>query len=273
MRVALYQGRAEPLDLQRNLRLIDQAAAEASGGGAELLVTPELFATGYAPALIREHLSERDVSEAAAELGAIAARHDIGLVYSLPSPGPPERRGIASALVDNAGEYLVGYQKVQLFGPEEKSSFEPGVEPPPVIAYRGLKIGLLVCYDVEFPELVRVTAEAGAELIVVPTALPVGSEEVNRILVPARALENRVTIAYANHTGTEADLQFSGDSVVAGPTGELITGGTEPQLVFADVTPAPPPGPEGPWYLQDRRVELYQLWAQPSNAHRTAKRN
>lgn len=273
MRVALYQGRAEPLDLQRNLRLIDQAAAEASAGGAELLVTPELFATGYAPALIRNSLSERDVSEAATELAAVAARHHIGLVYSLPSSGPPERRGIASALVDNVGEHLLGYQKVQLFGPEEKSSFQPGVEPPPVIAYRGLRIGLMVCYDVEFPELVRVAAQAGAELIVVPTALPVGAEEVSRILVPARALENRVTIAYANHTGTEAGLEFSGDSVVAGPTGELIAGGTEPQLVFAEVSSAPPPGPEGPWYLRDRRAELYQLWAQRSSEHRPRERN
>lgn len=273
MRVALYQGKADPLELQGNLRLIDQAAAEAADGGAELLVTPELFATGYAPALIREHLSERDVSEAAAELAAVAARNHIGLVYSLPSQGPLEHRGIASALVDNAGEYLVDYQKVQLFGAEEKASFEPGVEPPPVVTYRGLRIGLMVCYDVEFPELVRAAAVNGAELIVVPTALPVGSEEVSRILVPARALENRVTIAYANHTGIEADLQFSGDSVIAGPSGELSTGGAAPQLVFAEVPPAPSPGPEGPWYLQDRRPELYRLWAQQSNEHTPVERN
>src|SRR5699024_6006433 len=217
------------------LRLIDRAAAAATAVGAQLLITPELFVTGYAPSLIRERLGEEAVAEAAAELAGTARRHRIGLVHSLPGPGPAQRRGIQAALLDACGEPLARYQKVQLFGPDEKAAFVPGTAPPPVVEYAGLMIALVVCYDVEFPEPVRAAAVAGADLIAVPTALAVGSPQVTGTLVPARALENRVTVAYANHTGTEAGVRFSGSSVVAGPGGVLSRAGPGPDLLIAEV--------------------------------------
>lgn len=264
MRIALYQDEATPLDLEHNLRLVDRAAADASAEGAELLLTPELFVTGYAPSLIREQLSDAAVGEAAEELAATARRHRIALVYSLPGRGPRARRGIHAALLGPSGEVLAEYQKVHLFGPEEKAAFVPGAERPPVVEYAGTTIGLVVCYDVEFPEAVRAAAVGGADLIAVPTALAVGSEQVTRTLIPARALENRVSVAYANHTGTEAGVRFSGSSVVAGPDGAVDPAGPEPGLLFAEVRPAPDPGRDGPWYLQDRRDDLYQRWSSAS---------
>lgn len=260
MKIALFQGTADPLNLQHNLKMIDRAAEKASSHGADLMLTPELFATGYAPALIKKRLSQRVVSETAKTIANIARKHKLALVFSLPGPGTSEQRGIWVTLVDTAGEVLADYQKVQLFGPEEKAAFKPGVDPPPVVSYHGLRIGLMICYDVEFPELVRTAALSGADLLLVPTALGVGAEEVSRTLVPARAQENRITIAYANHTGTGAGSRFSGGSVIAGPLGHLITAGTEPNLLFAEVSPAPAPGPDGPWYLEDRRGGLYRDW-------------
>lgn len=264
LRIALYQGTAVPLHLEYNLELIDQAAAEASRGGADLLVTPELFATGYAPSMIRQQLSEKAVAATHEELASIARRHRVGMVHSLPGYGPPEDRGITASLLDSTGELLTSYQKVQLFGPKEKAAFVPGSKRPPVVDFRGLRVGLLICYDLEFPELARATATGGAQLITVPTALPTGAEEVSTTLVPARALENRVTIAYANHTGTEAGITFEGASVLAGPQGESTTASSEPGLLFSQVRPAPAPGRSGPWYLLDRRPDLYKQWVATS---------
>src|SRR5699024_10315328 len=189
MKVALYQDSARPLDLEHNLQLVDRAAAEASAEGAELLITPELFATGYAPSMIREQLGEEAVGEAAEKLAAIARRHRIALVYSLPGRGLSDRRGINAALLDASGDTISEYEKVHLFGPQEKAAFVSGVERPPVVDYAGTKIALVICYDVEFPETVRAAAVGGADLIAVPTALAVGSEQVTRTLIPARALE------------------------------------------------------------------------------------
>lgn len=265
MKVALYQDSARPLDLEHNLQLVDRAAAEASAEGAELLITPELFATGYAPSMIREQLGEEAVGEAAEKLAAIARRHRIALVYSLPGRGLSDRRGINAALLDASGDTISEYQKVHLFGPQEKAAFVSGVERPPVVDYAGTKIALVICYDVEFPETVRAAAVGGADLIAVPTALAVGSEQVTRTLIPARALENRVTVAYANHTGNEAGVRFSGSSVVAGPGGKIDSAGPEPGLLFVEVRTAPHPGQDGPWYLQDRRDDLYGQWISSSN--------
>lgn len=261
MKIALLQATADPLNIHYNLKLINQAAEKASRHGAELMLSPELFTTGYAPELIERHLSKSAITEAAEKIASMARKHRIAIAFSLPDLSTNEQRGIWVTLVDTAGKTLASYQKVQLFGSAEKAAFEPGGQPPPIVDYQGLRIGLMICYDVEFPELVRTAAIAGADLILVPTALEVGAEEVSRTLVPARAQENGLTIAYTNHCGTEGGRQFSGGSVVAAPSGHRVSVGTEPDLLFAEASRAPEPNPEGPWYLRDRRGDLYRNWS------------
>ena len=257
VRLALFQGRAEPLDLAANLAVLDEAAREARAAGADLLLTPELFATGYAPELIRDSVSAGAAADLDRDLAGIAARHDIALVYSAPGPGPADDRGIASALVDRTGRVVTRYAKSHLFGAEERASFRPGAAPPPVVDFLGLKIALLICYDVEFPEVVRDAALHGATLVLVPTALTRGYENVARVLVPARALENAVTVAYANHVGVEAGLDLAGASVIVGPDGNIVAdAGRATGLSYATVTAV---GPDVD-YLADRRPELYRSW-------------
>lgn len=260
MKIALFQETAVPLNLHHNLKMMERAAKKASNQGAKLMLTPELFTTGYAPALIREHVSRSMVSEAVETLANIAHEHKLALAFSLPGIEANDQRGICATLVDAEGEVRANYQKVHLFGAEEKAAFQAGTKPPPVIRYRDLNIALMVCYDVEFPELVRSAAINGADILLVPTALQVGAEQVSKTLVPARALENGITVAYANHAGVEADIRFSGGSVVAGPLGHQVIATTQPDLIFAEIAPSPQPGPEGPWYLEDRQGELYKEW-------------
>ncbi|MDJ0325234.1 nitrilase-related carbon-nitrogen hydrolase [Cryobacterium sp. PH31-AA6] len=262
VRLALFQGRAEPLDLAANLAILDEAAREARAAGAELLLTPELFATGYAPELIRESVSAEAAADLDRDLAGIAARHDIALVYSVPGPGPEDDRAITSALVDRTGRVLARYAKSHLFGAEERANFRPGSAPPPVVEFLGLKVALIICYDVEFPEVVRDAALHGATLVLVPTALTTGFENVARVLVPARALENSVTLAYANHVGAEAGLDLAGASVIVGPDGSILTDAARTTgLSYATVT-APTSEVD---YLADRRPELYRSWSDASH--------
>ena len=74
---------------------------------------------------------------------------------------------------------------------------------PGVVDFHGVRTSLVICYDVEFPEAVRAAAVRGAELLLVPTALAEGFDAVPQVLIRARALENHLTVAYANHCGTE----------------------------------------------------------------------
>jgi len=100
VRLAMLQARAEPLALTENLALVDASALEARQAGADLLLTPELFATGYAPTLIAESVSAASVRGAHEPLRAIAANRGIALAFSLPGPGPADEREITATLVD-----------------------------------------------------------------------------------------------------------------------------------------------------------------------------
>ncbi|SDK25924.1 Predicted amidohydrolase [Cryobacterium psychrotolerans] len=266
VRLAMLQARAEPLALTENLALVDASALEAREAGADLLLTPELFATGYAPTLIAESVSAASVAGAHESLRAIAANRGIALAFSLPGPGPADEREITATLVDNTGTVILGYAKSHLFGPAERSSFRPGAEAPRVAELLGLRMELLICYDVEFPETVRAAALRGAQVVLVPTALAAGYENVARVLVPARALENSLIVAYSNHVGVEDGLELAGASVVAGPDGNLLVdAGSASGLVYADLS-VPDVDVD---YLADRRPGLYRAWEQNRTTEET----
>ncbi|MEQ7736009.1 nitrilase-related carbon-nitrogen hydrolase, partial [Escherichia coli] len=101
------------------------------------------------------------------------------------------------------GNALIEYGKVHLFGPDERAAFTPATERPRVVNFQGIPTSMVICYDVEFPEAVRAAATAGAELLLVPTALAHGFDDVPQVLIRARSLESQLTIAYANHSGVE----------------------------------------------------------------------
>jgi predicted amidohydrolase len=267
--LALMQANAAVLDLAANCAAMDQAAGKAAAAGAGVLLTPELFPVGYAPERIRAEFDPAGLASLHLTLAGIAARHRIALVYSLPAITAAGDWQITATLVDARGIELLSYAKVQLFGREERQAFAPADAAPAVADLHGIPVSLVICYDVEFPETVRAAAVHGARLVLVPTALSEGFEAVPQLLVRARALENQVTVAYANHSGVEAGCNFLGGSVIAGPDGGLLAGaGTGPELLFAEL-PDPAPGADGRAtdgresavdYLADRRPETYRSW-------------
>ena len=104
--------------------------------------------------------------------------------------------------------------------------------------FEGQLCGLLICYDVEFPDHIRSLAQRGATLILAPTANPADYDHVPQILVPARAYENRVNLAYVNYCGDADGIHFGGLSLIAGPDGQPIAmAGRSPALLIADIPP------------------------------------
>ena len=125
---------------------------------------------------------------------------------------------------------------MHLFGPDERAAFTPAAAAPGVVDFHGHKTALVICYDIEFPESARAAALRGADLLLVPTALAGGFDAVPQVLVRARALENQLTVAYANHTGSEDGCDFRGGSIVAGPDGSVLAAaGPGPELLFAEL--------------------------------------
>ncbi|MDB1088889.1 carbon-nitrogen hydrolase family protein [Streptomyces sp. ACA25] len=259
LRIALFQGPAGvPATPAQSLAALDRAARRAAAGGARLLVTPELSLTGYAIGAAVPELAETADGPAAGAVARIAAAHRVGIVY-----GYPERSGCgvhnSVQLIGPDGSRLAGYRKTHLYGTFETTYFTPGDELVVQAEFDGLRVGLLICYDVEFPETVRAHALAGTELLLVPTALMRPYEFVAHTLLPARAWENQLHLAYVNRCGPEGDFDFAGLSCLAGPDGTVrARAGAGEELLLAEVDPALllSSRAANP-HLRDRRPGLY----------------
>ncbi|MEQ8813445.1 MAG: carbon-nitrogen hydrolase family protein [Thalassobaculum sp.] len=263
MRIALLQCAPGAPDTAAGLARLDAAASRAAAAGAALLVTPEMFLTGYAigPEAVAT-LAEPADGPAAREAAAIARRHGVALLY-----GWPERDGDAVynavQLIDADGRRLAGYRKTHLFGAVDRGQFSAGRTLSPVVEVGGpqgaFRVALAVCYDIEFPEVARALALAGAEAILVPTANMAPFHSVATRLVPARAEENTVFVAYANYVGHEGGFDYCGLSCVCSPDGrDLARAGTGEELLVADLDRARIDAARTSLtYLRDRRPGLY----------------
>ncbi|MFT3690366.1 carbon-nitrogen hydrolase family protein [Paenirhodobacter sp.] len=201
----------------------------AGAAGAEMVLLPELFLPGYN----RPDLHAGAQGPWIARLREMARAAGVGLTL-----GWAERAGEdvynAATAIGPDGAVLAHYRKIQLFGPMERASFRPGTAPPPVFDLNGRRFGLLICYDIEFAAHSAALAQRGAEIILVPTANPAGFEHVQEVLVPARAHESALTVAYANYCGTETGLAFGGRSLIAGPDARpLAAAGTGETVLIA----------------------------------------
>jgi predicted amidohydrolase len=260
MRIALYQGPAEPGSVARNLALLEMRANEAAGRGARLMICPEMFLSGYniGPEQA-SRLAEPANGPALARVAAIARASGVALLLGYPERGDGNAIYNAVQLIGCDGRSLANYRKCHLFGDLDRGMFRAGAGPSALVQLDGIRVGLLVCYDVEFPESVRLLALAGADLVAVPTALMDPFDAVARILVPARAFENQLFVAYANRSGREGDLHYCGQSCVVGPDGaDLARAGRGEQLILADLDLARRSASRlANTYLADRRPELY----------------
>ena len=229
--LALWQGAGVQRDVAATLAEVARIAEEAAGEGADLLVFPEGFLTGYfLPDLAPGDL--RWVDAALAEVGGIARSAGLGLLMGTHLDTCVGLQN-AAVVFDHTGTEVGRYAKRVLFGPWEKATFTPG-QGGLLVGLCGLRVGVAICYDVEFPELIRAYARDGAELILVPTALMEPHGQIARVIPMARALENQLFLGYANRSGAEGPLTFTGLSCICGPGGEMLAqAGTAPRLLTA----------------------------------------
>jgi predicted amidohydrolase len=257
MKLAVCQEKSPAGDVPGALDLMHRRVSAAAAQGAGLVIFPEMFLTGYNIGDAVFRLAEAADGPSAAAAAEIARRSRAAILY-----GYPERSGgrvfNAASLVNAAGERVAGYRKTHLYGSEEKRLFQGG-DSLVVAELGGLTVGILICYDVEFPEAVRALALAGAELIAVPTALIEPYAFAARTLVPARAIENQVYIAYAGLCGSEGGLAYCGLSCIVGPGGQgLAQAEADPALLVADIdVSAITEGRIANPYLSDRHPALY----------------
>ncbi len=223
----------------------------------DLLVFPEGYLTGfYVDDAKRCALT---VAAAHAELSEIAAGHQVALAV-----GYLEQEGdtlfSAALILDSYGKELAKYRKCFLYGNWEKTTFAADNKIC-VFDLCGFRIGLCICYDIEFPETARRLALAGAEIIIAPTALMASDEELVFKLLPARAIENGVFVAYANRVGRERELRYVGGSRILDRSGKILAQASSDSEDIIRKTLIIPANAERSAYLHDVLLENKTYWA------------
>jgi predicted amidohydrolase len=271
VRIALAQLSAGP-DRAANLaRALDTMTA-ARQAGADLIAFPEVILDRFFPQVP----GDRKALELAEPVpgpvsDAIAARaRDLGLVtvfnlYELDAQG---RRFDSSPVYDADGALLGVTRMVHITdyeGFHEQDYYHPGDKGIPVYDTRVGRVGVAICYDRHYPEVMRALGVAGAELVVIPQAGTVGEwpEGLYEAEVRTAAFQNGYFAALANRVGVEGRLHFSGESFVVDPEGRVLARGKslEEDLILADVDLAAClTSTARRLFWKDRRPELYRGW-------------
>lgn len=263
IRIALAQIESSRSSKVRNIRKFSSIISKAKKLKAELVIFPELSLTGY---VLRDQVYEMAEPIPGPSVDAIeklAEANDVHVIFGMPELSEGTRATLhnASVLVGPEG-YIGKYRKMYLpthsvF--EEKRYFRPGYEEAVFDTELG-KIGLVICYDLYFPEVTRLPRLGGAQLLVCISASPSVRRTFFEALTLARAIENTAFLAFVNKVGIEDGLQFWGGSRLVGPDGMILAQARydKEDLVicdvdYSDITPIETFLPA----LRDLRPELF----------------
>lgn len=240
LRVALCQTRPALGDVDANLRRLSELVARQAERGADVVVVPECALHGYvfasreaAAAVALDH-----ESEAVAAIGRLAGEHRVAVVCGfVEADGADLFNTTAVAL---PGERTAFYRKSHLPALGVDRWATPGPDCGVAFAFRGVRFGVLVCYDLRFPEASRVLALLGIEVLLLPTNWPEGYEATADHAGRTRAWENRVWLLAANRVGVEDGTRFIGRSLAVDPFGAVVAqaGPDDEEALLVEVDPA-----------------------------------
>lgn len=232
MQVELAQVSLGDSDVEGNTRkVIEKIESADVSGGTELMVFPEATLSGFP--------TRENIADIAQEIGgpALSAVRDAARTKGVSvAVGLAERDGSrfynTTVLVDQSGDIVLRYRKTHLWA-SDVGVFTPG-DRFEVCQWNGLTVGLLICYDIEFPETARALASLGADLVIVTNGNMDPFGPVHRRAIAARAMENQMFAVMVNRCGSgDDDLTFPGESSLVDPFGEAVTTAGKDEVVLA----------------------------------------
>lgn len=271
MRIALAQLSASP-DRAANLDKALDAMGRAREAGADLVAFPEVILDRFFPQHPGDEkalaLAEPVPGPATERIAARARELGLVTVFNLYELDDRVRRFDSSPVFDADGRLLGVTRMIHITdyeGFHEQDYYHPGDKGVPVYETRVGRVGVAICYDRHYPEVMRALGVAGAELVVIPQAGTVGEwpEGLYEAEVRTAAFQNGYFAALANRVGEEGSLHFSGESFAVDPEGRVIARGKslEEDLVLADVDLGEcARSTARRLFWRDRRPELYRDW-------------
>ena len=229
LRVYLIQTDSSKGSKAENLARAKGLILDANPSEGNLILLPEMFATGYIPVSLdaaAEDFSSRDSGETANMLSEVATATNCTVMGAGFKKAGDKFLNHVSVYTPSTPKESCAYDKMNLFFPE-KETFKAG-EKINLFNIKDWKIASFICYDLRFPELFREATKQGANLITVQAAWPAKRRTHWETLLKARAIENQVYIAAVNAVSTHPDTRhpFAGTSLVISPNGDVIAQGS-----------------------------------------------
>jgi predicted amidohydrolase len=274
LRVAACQIDPTLGEVESNLERISRAVEDAAAAGAVLAVLPEAAVTGYAFTSLDEGraVARRAGVVAGEAIAGLAATHGMTVICGTLEAQGEEVFNAALMATPDGRRYTYRKMHLPFLGIDRFAT--PGPDAPSVVEVGGLRIGVLICYDLRFPEAARMCALDGADLIALPTNWPVGVAFHPGIFAPARAAENHCYLLACDRVGTERGVTFIGRSSLFDFDGHQLAVASDDreELLIGEIDPEAArqthvrrrPG-EHEWdTVADRRPGLYRRLLEPA---------
>jgi predicted amidohydrolase len=262
MKISLGQINIISGQLEVNINKVLDFIAQASKTGSDLIVFPEMCDTGYDMPMILKKASSWDEGMVP-KLREAAVKYNINIVAGVSKRnGNGVYNGVVT--INRTGDIIHEYFKTHLITAEpmlEHNYLKPG-DKLGSVEIEGIKMGIITCYEIRFPEISRTLALNGAKVILILAAWPLVRLPHWQNLAIARAIENQIFIAGASRIGNDTGVQFAGSSMIIGPYGNLLSSGTEihESLVTSDIDIKMIDTVRNQIKVyQDRRPELYKI--------------
>lgn len=236
MKVTCIQMDTSVGEVERNFALAEQLIREAAGAGADTVVLPETWNSGYFPKERLADYCDRDGIRVKALMGALARELNVNIVAGSVSNVKSDKIYNTSYTFNRQGACVAEYDKTHLFTPMlEHHAYTPG-DHLSVFELDGVKCGILICYDIRFPELTRtLTVNHKLDILFLSAQWPLKRLAHLQTLSRARAIENQMFVVCTNSCDKSTDTVFAGGSAIYDPWGTVLaSAGGDRELISAD---------------------------------------
>ena len=227
----------------------------------DVLVLPETWNTGFFPKENLLQLSDRDGELVKARIGALAEQYQVNIVAGSVSNVRNGKVFNTAMMFNRSGACVASYDKTHLFSPMGENDYYTPGDHLCTFSLDGVRCGLVICYDIRFPELVRSLALQGTDVLFVVSQWPKERIRHLRNLITARAIENQIFVVCCNSCGIAGGTVYGGNSAVIDPLGETLTLAGETEVIVSASLDMQTLGKirSSIPVFRDRRPELYHI--------------
>lgn len=228
MKISLFQMELFAGSPQKNRDKVERwVEKQVDENNPDVVLLPEMWTTSYVLEEL-DDISDQLLEPTSTFLGGLAKKHDINIVGGSVANKVDGKIYNTSLVFNRKGELVYEYSKIHLVPMlNEPLYLEGGKNKVEIFELDGVKMGLIICYDLRFPELSRKLALDGAQVLFVPAEWPKPRTNHWVTLLTARAIENQMYVVASNNVGSLDEVVYTGSSLIVDPWGEIIAKGSE----------------------------------------------